>query len=96
MNNLIVLDSDLICHSVGGWSLTRGVPGGPLVSSWYLRCTDPISCTSSDGRDDFSSLPFCYWEKTPEVSIAITNVVNDNLTCAQIVVVYGFRARPRF
>lgn len=27
VNKIIVLDGDLICYSVGGWSLTRGVPG---------------------------------------------------------------------
>lgn len=48
-----------------------------------------ISCPSSGGRKDFSSLLFCSWEKAPEVSFATTNVVDDNLTWAQIVV-YDF------
>lgn len=48
-----------------------------------------ISCPSSEGRHNFFSLLFCYWEKAPEVNIAITNVVDDNLTWPQIVV-YDF------
>lgn len=95
MNNLIVLDGDLICYSVGGWSLTRGVS---LADPWCPHgiYVAPTPSHAQVHRENKSSLPFCYWEKTPEVSIAITNVADDNLTCAQIVVVYGFRARPRF